>query len=132
MADVKKTTARKTAAVKTTAKKEAEKVVAAVKKETVKAAEEVKAVAKKAPAKKVPEKKAPAKKAAASIKSELVIQFNGNDYTPERLIQSAKDVWLYDMGKDLADFKSVELYVKPEESKVYAVVNGTETISFVI
>lgn len=110
---------------KAPAAKKAETETAAVKKAAV---TEVKA----APAKKAaPVKKeaAPAKKAEA-VKAEVVLQWGGNDYTQERLVQSAKDVWQYDLGRDVADFKSVELYVKPEDGKVYAVVNGTEDLSF--
>lgn len=44
----------------------------------------------------------------------------------------AKDVWKYDLGKNEADFKDVELYVKPEESSVYYVINGDVTGSFAI
>ncbi len=80
---------------------------------------------KKAPAAKV-EKKAPAAKAAA----EVVLQWNGNDYTYDRLLQSAKDVWQYDQGKNVADFKKAVNYVKPEEGKAYVVVNDTDELSF--
>ena len=80
---------------------------------------------KKAPAAKT-EKKAPAAKAAA----EVVLQWNGNDYTYDRLLQSAKDVWQYDQGKNVADFKKAVIYVKPEEGKAYVVVNDTDELSF--
>ena len=36
----------------------------------------------------------------------------------------AKDVWQYDLNQNVDDFKSVELYVKPEENVVYYVING--------
>ena len=72
------------------------------------------------------EKKAPAAKAAA----EVVLQWNGNDYTYDRLLQSAKDVWQYDQGKNVADFKKAVIYVKPEEGKAYVVVNDTDELSF--
>lgn len=42
----------------------------------------------------------------------------------------AKDVWQYDLGKKAADLKSVDLYVKPEENKVYYVMNGDVTGDF--
>ena len=80
---------------------------------------------KKAPAAKA-EKKAPVAKAAA----EVVLQWNGNDYTYDRLLQSAKDVWQYDQGKNVADFKKAVIYVKPEEGKAYVVVNDTDELSF--
>jgi len=80
-------------------------------------------------------KKAPAKKAAATTKkadAKAVVnfQFAGKSYTTEDLVKIAKDVWVYDLNKDLKDFKSVELYVKPEESAAYYVVNEEVTGSF--
>lgn len=93
---------------------------------------EVKAVATKAaaPAKKVIEKKAPAKK--AEVKAVVNLQFDGKSYTNDDLIKIAKDVWKYDLGNKPADFKSVELYVKPEDSRAYYVINGEITGSFAI
>lgn len=117
------------AETKATVKAEtAESVVAKeeVKKETVKKA----APAKKAPAKKAPAKKAPVKKAEA--KAVVHLQFDGKSYTNDDLIKIAKDVWKYDLGNKPADFKSVELYVKPEDSRAYYVVNGEITGSFAI
>ena len=114
-------------------KAEEKKAVPAVKAEEKKAVPAVKAE-KKAPAAKAEkkasaakaEKKAPAAKAAA----EVVLQWNGNDYTYDRLLQSAKDVWQYDQGKNVADFKKAVIYVKPEEGKAYVVVNDTDELSF--
>ena len=77
----------------------------------------------KAPAKRGPRK-------AAEAKSNVTVQFAGKSYSTEDLVKIAKDVWKYDLGRDEADFKSVELYVKPEESSVYYVVNGDVTGSF--
>lgn len=84
----------------------------------------------KAPAKKAVAKKAPAKK--AEVKESISIQFSGKDYTTEDLVKIAKDVWKYDLNKKVSDFQSVELYVKPEESMVYYVINGDVTGSFAI
>ncbi len=76
------------------------------------------------------EKKAPAVKKPAEVEANVVLQFNGNDYTKERLLQSAKDVWQFDQGRDLADLKKVEIFVKPEEGKAYVLANGEESYSF--
>ena len=133
-------------------KAEEKKAVPAVKAEEKKAVPAVKAEKKAVPAakaeKKVPaakaekkapaakaEKKAPAAKAekktpAAKAAAEVVLQWNGNDYTYDRLLQSAKDVWQYDQGKNVADFKKAVIYVKPEEGKAYVVVNDTDELSF--
>ena len=146
---VEKKTEKKVVAVKAEEKKavpavkaEEKKAVPAVKAEEKKAVPAVKAE-KKAPASKVEkktpaakaEKKAPAAKTekkapAAKAAAEVVLQWNGNDYTYDRLLQSAKDVWQYDQGKNVADFKKAVIYVKPEEGKAYVVVNDTDELSF--
>ena len=91
--------------------------------------------AKKAPAKKETVKKETTKKAAtkkAEVKADVQIQFSGKAYTTDELVKIAKDVWKYDLGKKEADFKTVELYVKPEESLTYYVINGEVSGSFAI
>ncbi len=109
--------------VEAPAKKEAAKKEAPAKKETAKKAAPVKKEAAK--------KEAPAKKAAAK-KEAIYVQFAGKSYSNDELLKIAKDVWVYDMGQKAADMKSVEIYVKPEESMAYFVVNGTENGSFMI
>lgn len=117
-------------------KKAEEKKAAPVKAAEKKAAPAEKAVEKKAApaAKKPAEKKAaPVKKEtapAAKAEAEVILQWNGNDYTYDRLLQSAKDVWQYDQGKNVADFKKAAIYVKPEEGKAYVVVNDKDELSF--
>lgn len=124
-------TEKKTATAKPLAK------AVAAKAEDVKAAApaaEVKEEVKKEPVKKAAApkkeaaKKAPAKKATAS----LYVQFADKSYSMDELVKIAEDVWVYDLGKKASDMKSVEIYVKPEESRAYFVVNGTENGSFLI
>lgn len=104
-AEEKKTTAaKKTTATKTTAKKAATKTAA--KKTTA-------------------TKKTAAKK--AEIKTEMFLQFAGKEYSQEEIIQKVKDIWTYDLGKNVDDIKDVQLYLKPEESAAYYVVNGEES-----
>lgn len=114
------------AEVKKTVKEVAEVKATPVKKETAKV--ETKAVAK------TPVKKAAAKKTAASkeVKVSMNVQFGGKSYTTEDLVKIAKDVWKYDLKQKAADFKSVELYVKPEDGMAYYVINGKEAGSFYI
>ena len=87
-----------------------------------------KTTAKKAAAKKTTTKTAAAKKTA--VKETLNLQFAGKSYTTEDLVKIAKDVWKYDLKQKVGDFKSVELYVKPEENAVYYVINGDVTGKF--
>lgn len=123
------------AEAKKTAKATVKKPVAKAAAETTKKAAEAtakKAAAKTTAAKKTTTKTAAAKttKKAAAVKENISIQFAGKEYTTEQLVKIAKDVWEFDLKKDPADFKEVQLYVKPEEAKVYYVINGTETGSF--
>ena len=141
MADVKVTAAAKPVAKAVAAAKPVEAAKAETKATETKAATAKKAPAKKETAKKetakkeTAEKKAPAKKATttaakAEAKAVVNLQFSGKSYTTEDLVKIAKDVWKYDLKKKVSDFKTVELYVKPEESQVYYVINEEVTGSF--
>ena len=105
------------------------------KKATAKKATATKAVAEKAvevkETKKAPAKKATTAKAAAK-KEEVTVEFAGKSYSTEQLVQIAKDVWKYDLGRKATEFKTVEIYVKPEENQAYYVVNGEVTGSFAL
>ena len=79
---------------------------------------------------KKPAKKPVAKK--ATLKAAISVQFAGKSYTNEDLVKIAKDVWQYDLKREEKDLKSVDLYVKTEESTVYYVFNGTEEGCFAI
>ncbi len=66
-----------------------------------------------------------------SAKSEVIhIQIDGKDYTREQLIQSARDIWVYDMKRKLSEFNSIELYINVNESRAYYVINDDVTGSF--
>jgi len=110
------------------AKETAVKKEAAVKKETAVKKE----VAKKPATKKTAAKKPAAKKASVAVKKSEVVKIEVNDrsYTQDDLLKIARDVWQYDIGKKPADLISIELYVKPEEKKVYYVFNGDYAHSF--
>lgn len=129
-----KPTAKAVAAKATDTKTEEAKTtpaapVAEPKKTAKKAPAKKTAAAKKTTAKKETVKKAaPAKKAA--VKETIHLEFAGKAYTSEDLVKIAKDVWKYDLNQKVGDFKTVELYVKPEESVVYYVINGDVTGSF--
>ena len=155
MADVKKATVMKPVAKKVEAPKaEAAKVeavkVEAPKAEAPKAEKKVEApkaekkveapkAEKKVEApkaeKKVEKKAATVKEPAAKkveVKNTVHVQFAGKSYSQDDLVKMAKDVWKYDLKQKASDFKSVELYVKPEESIVYYVINKEFTGSFYI
>lgn len=129
----------KKATVKTTPE---EKEVKEVKEAAAKAApaeapvKSEKAAAKKPAAKKTTAKKTTGAKrgpkAKGDVKVSLNVQFGGKSYTTDDLVKIAKDVWKYDLKQKAVDFKSVELYVKPEDGMAYYVINGKEAGSFYI
>lgn len=126
MATTKKTTAKVAEEAKETVKKST--------RTTKKAAGEVaEAVEKLAEAEK-PAAKRGRKPAAKKVEltTSISVQFAGKSYTNEELVKIAKDVWQYDLKKEEKDLQSVELYVKPEESTVYYVFNGSESGNFAI
>lgn len=84
-----------------------------------------KAPAKKAAAKKTPAKKAPAKK--AEHKTEMYLQFYGKEYSDKEILQKVKEIWTKVLKNKVGDMKDVKIYLKPEESKAYYVVNGDTT-----
>lgn len=117
---------KKAAETKTAAKAPAAKAAAEKKAPAKKAATTTKTTTTKAAA----EKKAPAKKAA--VKANVTVEFGEKSYSQEKLVEIAKDVWQYDLKKNPADFKSVEIYVNAYESKAYYVVNGEVTGDFAL
>lgn len=121
---------KKAAAKKPATKKAATKKTTAKKTET-KAAAEKKTTAKKAT--KTTEKKTAAKattkKAAKVEKFEL--QFNGKNVTVDDISAILTGIYA-EQGKKASYIKKAQFYIKPEESKVYYVVNDTETGDFFI
>ena len=109
------------------------------KKDTAGKAVKKPAAAKTASAKKAEEKKPAAKKPAAKKtvkkadqKAVLYVQFSGKSYAQEELVKMAQDVWKYDLKQKVRELASIELYVKPEENKVYYVMNQKFTGDFSI
>lgn len=124
-----------TGAVKTAAAAKAVEVPKAVKREekadevvkaAPKAAEKAPKAAEKAPAKKVPAKKPAVKKAAAEKTEHVYVQFAGKELLTTELTEQAKQAWAAE-GHRVSSIKSLELYVKPEDSAAYYVINGKET-----
>lgn len=114
-----KNTAVKTEQEKTSAVKPAAAAVTADDKVTTdkKAATEKKPAAKKAV-------KSPAAKKEMKVKT--VVEYSGRQVEEKDIIASVKKAWTKSGGK-VGDIKSVDLYIKPEESAVYYVINKTET-----
>ena len=107
-------------------------------KKTAPKAAEKKVPAKKEAPKATPKKEAPAKKVApkaaekkeAALVQNTYIEFASVQYHEATITKMAEQVWTKDMKKKLSDLKSMELYIKPEEKKVYYVFNKKETGDF--
>ena len=84
---------------------------------------------KKAPVKKTTAKKPAVKKTVkkAEVKTEMFLQFAGKEFTEKELFQKVKDVWTKELKNKVGDMKDVKIYLKPEESAAYYVVNGEES-----
>ena len=75
---------------------------------------------------------APVKKPAAkrtrkaAVKVSVVVQAAGKELTEAEIYERATEDWCK-AGNKKADLKELAVYVKPEESAIYYVVNGSET-----
>ncbi len=65
-----------------------------------------------------------AAKKKETIKKEFHFQTHGKDLTVEDLIKIAKEDLSHRDDMNISDLKSLEFYVKPEDSKVYFVANN--------
>ena len=105
--------------VKETVKKAAKKVAAKAEDTAEKAVKTVKKAAAKKKATKTTKK--------AELKTEFFLQFSGKEYTEKEILKKVKDVWTKDLKNKVGDMKDVKIYLKPEESAAYYVVNGDTT-----
>ena len=110
-------------AAKETAKKAVKKVAETAEK-AVKATAETAEKAVKA-TKKTAAKKSTAKK--AELKTEMFLQFAGKEYTEKEILQKVKEIWTKNLKRKVGEMKDVKIYLKPEESAAYYVVNGDTT-----
>ena len=117
-----KKTAVKPAAKATEAKKE-ETTKAEVKKEEAKKPE-VKTETKKTETKKTETKKTATKNTTAKkeVTETVYVQFAGKEVAVSDMMPKIKKVW-QKAGNRIKDIQDVKLYVKPEDGKVYFVIN---------
>ena len=62
------------------------------------------------------------KKAPAKVQSVLV-QFGGKEVDSKDLLEQLKTIWTKELGNKVKDMVDVKVYVKPEESAAYYVIN---------
>jgi len=65
------------------------------------------------------------------LKANIYVEFYGEQVNQEDIIKEAKKIWT-DKGNKAADLKKLEVYIKPEDDRVYYVFNGDENGSFPI
>lgn len=75
-------------------------------------------------------KKTVTEKATASVKTKIELQYAEKNISYDDIVKNAKEFWTLELGNKAEDLKSLDLYVKPEENRVYYVANGKETGSF--
>ena len=59
-------------------------------------------------------------------KTSIFVEYKGKQVEDKAILAAVKKAWT-EAGNKVGDMKTVELYIKPEESAVYYVINGTET-----
>ena len=112
-------------AAKETAKKAVKKVAETAEKAVKATAKAADKAVKKTAAKKTAAKKSTAKK--AELKTEMFLQFAGKEYTEKEILQKVKEIWTKNLKRKVGEMKDVKIYLKPEESAAYYVVNGDTT-----
>lgn len=56
------------------------------------------------------------------MKTNMVVQACGIEVSESEMIAKIKEIWVTD-GNKVKDLKSLVIYIKPEERKVYYVIN---------
>ncbi len=65
-----------------------------------------------------------AKKATVKKTQELYIQYAGKEVTEKEIMDRVKEIWTKELGNKVKDMITVKVYVKPEDSAAYYVING--------
>lgn len=86
-------------------------------------------------AKKAPVKKPAARKASAAnpteVKSSVYVQFAGKEFSEKSLTEAVKEAYTA-LGNKAEEIRTIDIYVKPEESVAYYAVNGQGSDEFKI
>ncbi|MDU7026229.1 DUF6465 family protein [Robinsoniella peoriensis] len=72
-----------------------------------------------------------AAKKRASKKTNFYVQFRDAEYNEQDIIAQVKKIWK-DAGNRIADLKTMDVYVKPEEKMVYYTINEELSASFAL
>ena len=60
------------------------------------------------------------------MKTNTYVEYAGKQVEEKTVVASVKQVWT-EAGNKVKDIKTMDLYIKPEESAVYYVINETFT-----
>ena len=60
------------------------------------------------------------------MKTNTYVEYAGKQVEEKAVVTSVKQVWV-EAGNKVKDIKTMDLYIKPEESAVYYVINETFT-----
>ena len=61
---------------------------------------------------------------AKEVSAEVYVQYLGREILTKDVLNNIKKIWTDDIGKKEKDLKDIKIYIKPEESKAYYVING--------
>lgn len=56
------------------------------------------------------------------MKTSMYVEYQGLQFEEKDIIAKVKELWVND-GNKIKDIKELKLYIKPEESTVYYVIN---------
>ena len=90
----------------------------------------VKEATAKTTAAKTAARKAPAAK-PVEVKSSVYVQFAGKEFSESSLTEAVKEAYTA-LGNKAEDIRTIDIYVKPEESVAYYTVNGQGSDEFKI
>ena len=54
----------------------------------------------------------------------MFLQFAGKEFSEKDIFTKVKEIWSKELKNKVGDMKEVKVYLKPEESAAYFVVNG--------
>jgi hypothetical protein len=71
----------------------------------------------------VPETNTAGKAKTKKMKSRLFVQYKGHEFEEQEILAQIKQIWK-EGGNMMKDLKDLDIYVKPEDGKVYYTING--------
>lgn len=60
------------------------------------------------------------------MKTNVTVEYAGNQYEERTILSGIKDAWVA-AGKKVKDIKELSVYIKPEEGAAYYVINDKES-----